>query len=576
MKTQVERPRYTPDYIPDKDPTQVPDDRFSAVNQREGIAAVDPVNLDQARQIVMTGDAAASDASGNVRSDVHPPVNPDAYLPPVSRNREVPMPRNLLPKQIFPRQVEISNVPLDNVIQEEDEIIDEVIDEVIDETAQPAAEVAEVQAVSPHDTARMPVVEQAVAPAEFKIPEPPAEIVTSETAPAIARWYDQIFDQAVKYLDAARGYFKPTAELTEQLQALREERRKLHEAATNMFSDDQQVRNEAIKSLLDSELHLAGNAYRLEKYLTQGGFGATFVARDQNNAECIVKISKPFDRSKMFYKDISPTHEESDQATVPRSAIVEVAALDRLTKLGADNPGPALIDAQFAPHPDNMNQRVSIIVMARVRGVSLRAFDAQQVKEPLLVVDAISQIVDKLRFVHKQGLIHGDIKQNNVLVDREGDTVTAKLIDFGATIIESLRAKQNYNNPKRAEPTRWQRLLGKKPVQPPVYAQEASILVSPSYVNTGEPATKARDRYSLGRSIQIMLFGKDFMNPVRMKELMPGLPFPRRELADIAEQLTRSAPKDRISLERAAQLLAELKSTEQKIEQIQQGLPAAS
>lgn len=539
-----------------------PDRSFVTSNQVEGVDNVDSVDLSRARNIVLGED-----------EDSDLPINTDAYLPSSGNAADLPMPLYVVPKED-----EIINLRAEDRVNDEVEVVDEENQEQV------APEIIPVQ-----PDATVPIREN-VPVAEVKVNDCPVDTVTPETAPIVAKWYDRVFDRAVKALDTTRAYFNPPKEPTAEVLQLREQRRKLHEASAKMFSKDKTAAHEARQNFVGTELNLAGKKYTVESFVAQGSFGSTFIARDAEDIQRIVKITKPFDRSAMFYKDVTPTPDEQVKATEPRAAILEVAALDSLSyvninkddptkpyikEINPSNPGPRLIDAQFVPHPDDTNQRLSVIVMEYVPGVSLTKFMAENKTEPLNVVEAVTQVVDKLLSAHNAGIVHSDIKPANIIVNRDASgNVSAKLIDFGAAIIQNLRSSQDANSPKQAVLSRIERLLGKKPAQKPIYAQEASQLVSPNYVKANETATVFRDRYSLGRSIQNMVFGKDFRDPARMEELVKDLPYPKRQLARIAEQLTRSNPRERISLTQARRLLDELKTTEQGIEQIQDQIPA--
>lgn len=628
-----------------------PDRNFAVANQVEGVVDVDIVDLSQARRIVYGED-----------NDL--PINTDAYLPSPKNATELPLPLYVVPKVkesgVIDLNPEDKVIDLVNVVgtdsqediinltnrvdesERKDEVInlvnrtdDEVVElgprieepaatpdsvgssiddevDVVDDVVKDVNKEPTVPEVTPARPDATLVIPNIVAEtarenaAEVKMNDCPVETITPETAPAVAKWYDRIFDRAVKALDASRAYFNPPKEPTAEVLQVREQRRKLHEASSRMFSMDKDTAHEARQDFVGTEINLAGKKYTVESFVAQGAFGTTFIARDEKNIQRIVKITKPFDRSAMFYKDVAPTPDEEANATEPRAAILEVAALDRLSyvnvnkndpkkpyikEINPDNPGPRLIDAQFVPHPDDTNQRLSVIVMEYVPGVSLTQFMAENQSEPLNVVEAVTQVVDKLNKAHTAGIVHSDIKPTNIIVTKGPDnTVSAKLIDFGAAVIQKLRVNpkevnlgkgdeivdfgQDGNSPKQAVPSRIDRLMGKKPAQKPVYAQEAGHLISPNYVKANETASVYRDRYSLGRSIQAMVFGKDFRDPARMEEDIKDLPYPKLQLARIAEQLTKSKPRERISLTQTRQLLDELKTTEQGIEKIQDKIPA--
>ena len=78
---------------------------------------------------------------------------------------------------------------------------------------------------------------------------------------------------------------------------------------------------------------------------------------------------------------------------------------------------------------------VSFIAMELVRGPTLREFAGGIAQPPARVVALVSQVLDALEAAHSVGIVHADIKGDNILVRQEcrgcghGDTI--KVFDFG-------------------------------------------------------------------------------------------------------------------------------------------------
>jgi predicted Ser/Thr protein kinase len=70
---------------------------------------------------------------------------------------------------------------------------------------------------------------------------------------------------------------------------------------------------------------------------------------------------------------------------------------------------------------------------------------------PEVAMDIISQIAAGMAYLHKQGVLHGDLKASNVLVKHRGGHIEAKIADFGVSQTVQLTkrsetSKRNYGD----------------------------------------------------------------------------------------------------------------------------------
>ena len=139
--------------------------------------------------------------------------------------------------------------------------------------------------------------------------------------------------------------------------------------------------------------------------------------------------------------------------------------------------------------------------------------------EPQEVIAAGREIADALAHAHAHGVVHRDVKPDNVWIDAEGE---AALGDFGVAVAEGENAD---------------------PAGTPRYAAPEQTL--------GEPATPRSDLFALGVTLYELLCGvrpfetKDVLRvrtPAAPSSLVPGVP---EELDRLLLELLAQDPADR-------------------------------
>lgn len=157
---------------------------------------------------------------------------------------------------------------------------------------------------------------------------------------------------------------------------------------------------------------IIGGRYQITKILGAGGFGETYIAEDTQRPGkplCVVKQLKP--------ASSDPKHLQLAKRLFPREA-------EALEKLGQHNQIPQLL-AYFEEGDE------FYLVQEFIAGHPLDRELAPGVPLPEPeVVGILKELLEVLEFVHSQGVIHRDIKPNNI-IRRHSDNKLV-LIDFGA------------------------------------------------------------------------------------------------------------------------------------------------
>ncbi|HEU4334226.1 MAG TPA: protein kinase, partial [Candidatus Eisenbacteria bacterium] len=85
-----------------------------------------------------------------------------------------------------------------------------------------------------------------------------------------------------------------------------------------------------------------------------------------------------------------------------------------------------------AVHDTGVEAGAPYLVMEFVEGVSLRRLLAERRLPPEEALGIVPQLCDALEYAHARGVIHRDVKPENILIDTKGRT---KIADFGLAVI---------------------------------------------------------------------------------------------------------------------------------------------
>ncbi len=163
------------------------------------------------------------------------------------------------------------------------------------------------------------------------------------------------------------------------------------------------------------------------------------------------------------------------------------------------------------------------LVMAYVAGGSLATI-MDKGKIPLSEIERIlRQVASALDYAHRQGVIHRDIKPDNILLDKEGNVLLA---DFGIVKIVSGDDSDKTN---------------------PALTQTGGLVGTPAYMSpeqgSGESSiTNRADLYSLGVVVYEMLTGEppyiaDTPMQVVIKHITEPVPNPRNVVKELTSEM---------------------------------------
>lgn len=267
--------------------------------------------------------------------------------------------------------------------------------------------------------------------------------------------------------------------------------------------------------------------YRLERFIARGGAGSVWLAKHtDNDRQAAVKVLDPdLTQDEQYIRRF--VREARLVADIRHPNIVRIFSLKA-------------IDKQFA------------IIMEYLDGPNLEQFLESTRMSALQAVHVTLQVLDALESVHAAGVVHRDLKPQNIIVLGTANSdlsmvPSIKLLDFGC-------AKDQSGD----EVTQLGAIIGT-----PAY-------MAPEQV-TGDPISAATDIYAVGEILYEMLTGKPVFAgkaaPNLLRKLdrqIPQIEIPRtiyqsQRFETIIEACLRSEPERRPTIERLMLVLQELR-----------------
>ena len=251
---------------------------------------------------------------------------------------------------------------------------------------------------------------------------------------------------------------------------------------------------------LKSGTQLLRGQYRIDRPLSHGGFGITYLVRDSLNRQVVVKECFPKDictRTKDGVRPLSKDH-ETGFARILRQFKREAFRLAAL-----EHPGIVRVHQVFE------EKGTAFMAMDYVEGIDLFtvAEDQPERLDAGLLRQLLTDALDAVRYTHEQGILHRDISPDNLLLNADNHLT---LIDFGSSY--ELGDQQARNHTK-------------------VLAVKDGYSPYEFYLN-GQAQDVSSDLYALGATFHHLLTGHAPPDSqTRLAAVASGKPDPYRPLA---------------------------------------------
>lgn len=172
---------------------------------------------------------------------------------------------------------------------------------------------------------------------------------------------------------------------------------------------------------------LLNERYQLGAMIGRGGFGITYAAWDE-------KLARPVAIKEYFPAAyVTRNIDLSDEVGYVEDA--REAFLEGRLRFARES--HLMAQLQEIPNVvkvlDSFEENeTAYIVMEYIHGVPLDAWISFRNMKPGQILETLRPVTDALALLHKQGVVHRDLKPDNMLVEADG---TIRLIDFGAAML---------------------------------------------------------------------------------------------------------------------------------------------
>ncbi|MGK7927703.1 MAG: protein kinase [Spirulina sp.] len=269
--------------------------------------------------------------------------------------------------------------------------------------------------------------------------------------------------------------------------------------------------------------------YLILRMLGRGGFGVTFLARD------LSLPGRPF----CAIKQLCPRVSEQKALETARRRFHREAKI--LAALGTHSRIPMLLD--YFVLGDEF-----YLVQEYIKGATLaRLVRRQGCQSEITVKRILREMLDLLKYVHDQGVIHRDIKPQNIILSQDRRLV---LIDFGAVKHQLVQASESST---RGVTTHFVGTVGFAPPEQfslrPVFASDIYALgVTSLYLLTGKAPLDFKTNPRTGKlQWQERVEVGKILASILDKMLEPSLERRYQSVEEIIDDLDLASPQDNLS-----------------------------
>jgi len=289
--------------------------------------------------------------------------------------------------------------------------------------------------------------------------------------------------------------------------------------------------------------------YVIEELLGQGGMGTVYRARDTRLQRPVAikvlgaALTSDEDRRRRFFQEARAA------AAINHPAVAQIYDVDE-----ADG--------------------VTFIAMEFVEGRTVRKLVEDRELDLLASLDIGIQVSDGLSKAHEAGIVHRDIKSENIMVTREGH---AKILDFGLAKLDPLRSQESAPGQSSEQHMSQMATIAQMTA---AQTQTGMVVGTIAYMSPeqarGRVIDSRSDIFSLGVTLYEMATGRlpftgdsplDTMHAIAFEETRPltsvrqNLP---PELQRIVNRCLRKRPEDRYAS--AGELASDLRSLRKDVD----------